>query len=398
MEETDIMKKLIISMLALFAVMACTPDLHFLPDSFQSQTAEISGDEEEVSVVFLSKAGTATLLFKSNKQWTASFLNGRAKEWCSIPSESGGKGTYTLTIAVKENETYDERAAVIALQCEDIKRTIVVTQKQKDALLLSPGRVELPQTGGDFSIEVRTNVDFTLSIPSDASQWLHRAETKGLDYNKITILADPNAEIKPRQAIIVVSSSIGNEEVNVYQVGEEPALVISARNVEVPTVGGDFEVQITSNMDVETEILPATCDWVEEVKTKVLSTNTYYYVVAPNETGEARKMSLVFRNSEYKISDTLHVFQPYLPGFSITTARQEIVIPLLMGEPGEETWIFWGDGSFEPYSPNLSHSYVTPGLHTVLVEGDPLVPIRISDYEDGMVIDFSRLNKKEEAQ
>jgi hypothetical protein len=167
--------------------------------------------------------------------------------------------------------------------------------------------------------------------------------------------------------------------------------------VDVPTVGGSFEVQISSNMDVETVYLPTTCDWVEEVKTKVISTNTYYFEVAPNETEKDRKMSLVFRNSEYKLSDTLHVRQAYLPSFSFTTTRQEVMGPWLK-EPGKGTRIYWGDGSYEPYVKDITHSYSEPGLHTVLVEGDPLAPIRISEYEDGMAIDFSRLRKKEKAE
>ena len=378
-------------------VTACKPDLHFLPESFEPASAEISGDEDVVSLVFSPEAESASLAIRSNKRWTASFVNDRPEKWCSISSEGGPKGTFTLNVAVKENETYDERVAVILLRCEDVQRTIVVTQKQRDALLLSPGRVELPQEGGSFTVDVIANVPFTISFPGEAYQWLRIVQTKGLIPNKYTIEADPNTNLMPRQAILTVKSSLGSEEVAVFQAGEDPALVISAREVEIPTVGGDFEVQITSNLDVETEMLPASCDWVEEVMTKMISTNTYFYMVAPNETGEPREMSLVFKNTEYNLSDTLHVKQAFMPGFSFTTSRQEVKGPWLM-EPGEGVRVFWGDGSYEPYAPDLIHSYAEPGPHTVVIEGDPVAPIRISELEDGMVIDFSRIKKTEEAK
>ena len=245
-----------------------------MPEQFRSQDAIITGDDTSVSMLFSSKAQTATLCLQTNKHLTASFVNDRAREWCSIPSESGEKGTFTLDVAVKENESYDERVAVILLRCEDIQRTIVVTQKQKEALLLTPGHVELPTEGGSFTIEVNTNVGFTLSVPTEASQWLHWTETKGLIPYKMTIVVDPNTDLNPRQAVLTVKSPLGSEEVSVYQMGEKLALVISSREVLVPTVGGGFEVQITSNLDVEIEFQPASCDWVEEVKSKTISTNT----------------------------------------------------------------------------------------------------------------------------
>lgn len=392
------MKKLIIILLAFFAVTACRPELNFLPDSFESKDAILVGDEDRVSLVFgSSKAGSARLSIQTNKQWTATFVNDRAREWCSLSEEGGKKGTFTLTVSVKENSTYDDREAAIVLQCKEVQRTIVVTQKQKDALLMSPSRVELPQEGGNFIIEVKTNVGYTLSIPSEVSQWVHWAETKALIPYKMTIEVDPNTDLNPRQAVLTVKSALGNEEVTIYQMGEDPALVISEREVEVPTVGGEFDVRITSNLDVEVELLPATCDWVEEVKTKTISTNTYSFTAAANDTEEPRKMSLVFKNAEYGLSDTLHVSQAFLPGFSYSTSKQEVKGPWL-SEDVEEVTVFWGDGSFEPYAPNLVHRYAGPGSHTVQVEGNTLLPVRIPELEDGMVIDFSRIKKKEEAQ
>ena len=84
------MRKLITTILTIIAVSACRPELSFLPESFHSPDAEISGDENAVSLVFSPKAGTASLSLESSRDWTASFVNNRARGWCSIPSESGG--------------------------------------------------------------------------------------------------------------------------------------------------------------------------------------------------------------------------------------------------------------------------------------------------------------------
>ena len=83
------MRKLITTILTIIAVSACRPELSFLPESFHSPDAEISGDENAVSLVFSPKAGTASLSLESSRDWTASFVNNRARGWCSIPSAPG---------------------------------------------------------------------------------------------------------------------------------------------------------------------------------------------------------------------------------------------------------------------------------------------------------------------
>ena len=303
------MRRLFIFLLTgLFALTACQPDIHFLPESFQSPTADISGGDTDVSLVFPADAGFASLGFESNQDWTVSFVNDRAKEWCSIPFESGRKGAFTLTVSVASNEDYDERSASIVLSCGDLRRTIVVTQKQRDALLLSPGRVELPQAGGGFTIEVTANVDYSVSLPSQYP-WLHAVGTKGLVTTTRAFQADANPNVEPRQAFVTVSGNDITEMVAVYQAGEEPALVLSAPSVDMPAAGGVFDVQVTSNLNVAFEMQPASCDWVEEVQTKTLSTNTYCFSVAPNASRETREMDLVFRNEKYGLVAPVHVRQ-----------------------------------------------------------------------------------------
>ena len=136
---------------------------------------------------------------------------------------------------------------------------------------------------------------------------------------------------------------------------------------------------------------------MEYISSKTISTSIYAFQVAPNDVGEDREMSLVFKNVQREFYDTLHVRQKYIPGFTFTTNHLEVKAPLLK-QPGEGTMVYWGDGSSELYAPDLTHHFATPGQHTVVVEGNPVDPIRISDLEDGMVIDFSRIIKKEVAQ
>lgn len=293
------------SLLALLT--ACQPDIHFVDNSFHSSSAELVSGGENLSVLFTSSAGKATVEFESNKDWTVAFVNDRAKDWCSFSEESGKKGTYTLTFSVKQNDTYDERSASIVLTCKDVTRTLVVTQKQKDALLMTAGRIEIPQPGGNFQIEVQANIDYTATVDGDCD-WIHATGTKGLKTTVNTFVVDANETVDPRQGYVVVSSSLGKESVTVYQPGEDPTLIVSSHEASFGPEGGSFDVQVTSNLDVEV-VMPEDCDWISEVSTKTISTNTYYYTVAPNETRSTRTASIIYRNRKFSMTDTVHVRQ-----------------------------------------------------------------------------------------
>jgi hypothetical protein len=158
-------------------------------------------------------------------------------------------------------------------------------------------------------------------------------------------------------------------------------------------------VRVTTNLNIEIEVLPASCDWVKLVKSKTVSSHTYSFEVAANETGEAREMSLVFKNEEFDSSDTVKVKQGYMPSFTFTTAKQEVTAPWLE-KPAEGARIFWGDGSYEPYVQGVKHRYAQPGEYTIIVEGGaPLyAPVRVTEFEEGMVLDFSYINYKEAAK
>ena len=473
-------------LLATGLLVGCRPELDFMLESFVAPAAEVSGTSQAPAILFSAEEGQATVVFYSTGRWTASFVNERAADWCLLPSTEGRGGTVTIYVRVRANQDYDERSASILFTCDEVQRTLVVTQKQRDALLLSPGRVEMPQAGGQFDIEVKANIDYQVIIPS-AISWLHDVSTKGLVTTVHALRVDPNDNLDPRQAYVTVNSSLGSEEVVVFQAGEAPTLVLSAREVEIPAEGGSFDVQVTSNLDVEIVSLPASCDWVGEVQTKAVSTNTYYFAVAANGSREDRSMSLVFRNQAYKMSDTVHVRQVYMPillsdssvelpgrevgfsvmvagtqpeeyqislsdrwlwldglkagdghtlvdlhaqehtgaearealillerkgigrvdtvtvtqfpqlsGFSFVTQQREVTAPVL-GTAAADSWILWGDGSFERYVPGLTHRYAEPGRHTVWVEGRSITPLRIPAPEDGMKIDFSQI-KGEDAQ
>lgn len=298
--------------LSAMALAGCRPEMDFVEGSLRPGQAEVSLSGGNLSVLFTSAAGSISVDLEANRKWTAEFVNDRAKDWCTLSTNSGKSGVATITVSVKANEDYDQRSASINFVCDDVRRTIVVTQKQKDALVLTSDRVEVSHEGGRFTVELKANVPFEYSIAEDAKSWLKYVGTKGLTTSTLTFLADALDEVGKREGAITFKSSVGTETVHVYQEGLDPEMIVSSNYVEVPSTSASFRVEVRSNVDVTVEI-PKSCDWIREVKSKALSTNTFFFSVDRNDGRAKREASLVFKNAEHGLSENVVVSQAFQP-------------------------------------------------------------------------------------
>ena len=286
----------------------CRPDIEFVEGSFRSGPADVTASGGNISMIFSSGAGSASVDLKASGKWSATFVNDRAGDWCSLSTSSGKRGTATITVSVTENKEYDDRSASINFVCGDVKRTIVVTQKKKDALLLTSTRQDVVKEGGRFTVEVKANVSFTYEIAESAKSWIKSVGTKGLTTSTMTFDVAANDSFNKREGEITFTSTAGSEVVKVYQECDTPAMIVSSDHYELPAESGQFDVQVRSNVDVTFEI-PSDCDWLRETKTKSMSTNTFHFSVEENESFDDRTASILFKCAEWKLEETVVVTQ-----------------------------------------------------------------------------------------
>ena len=300
----------LLSALLLLFMGACSTETEF---EFHSGSSSGSGTEVNISggtvyLNFPSSAGSATIQVEASKSWTASFVNDRAKDWCSVSAESGGKGTVSVTVSVKENPDYDERSASVLFQCGDVQRTIVVTQKQKDAMLVSGTKFELPQEGGTVNVEVKSNTTFRYTVADGCSSWITPTSTKGLSTSTVSFKVSENPTLQKREGEITFTSSVGTEKVKIYQDGETPTMILSTGKVEVGAGKETFNVEVRSNLGV-TFSIPSDCKWLHEKSTKTISTNTFTFEVDANEAFSSRSTEITFRSSEKGMEEKVSVIQ-----------------------------------------------------------------------------------------
>ena len=276
--------------------------------------------------VFTTEGGTSTLTFTATEAWTASVgeADTRAIDWLSVSPTSGQAGTATLTITTEPNDTYDERNAAITLTSGGTRTTLTVTQKQRDALTVTSNKVELEATGGAFEIELQANVSVTYEIEESAQAWLTPAsDTRALTTTTLHFQAAPNEDLQPRQGIITLNGGNGlTEEVTVYQLGSGPVLVLTQSEYLVGSDGETIKVELKSNNTYQIEM--PSVDWITTADTRALSTYTHYFIVAPNETYDAREAVIRFVDKENGLEQTLTIQQMQRDAIVVAQSIYEI--------------------------------------------------------------------------
>ena len=289
-------------------------------DPAPEPTFSITIEEENAHPTMPQEGSTVTIPFTATANWTASLMNDRADGWITISPASGEAGDVLLTIRTTANDTFDERNATVVLKCGDKTENIVVTQKQKDAILLTSSKYEISGEGGEINVEVQANVSFEVEIGSD---WIKQVETRSLTTSSLNFSIDPNNTGESREGEIVIKSGDLSETVHIYQ-GFENFIVLTQKEYTLPEEGGSIDVEIRSTVDYGVKILD-NVDWITEVDTRAVSTHTHHYEVSQNDTYDSREARMVFYSLEDEgLTDTVTVYQAQLG--AIVVARNEYIV------------------------------------------------------------------------
>lgn len=169
----------------------------------------ISSDNPTLS----SEGGSATISFKSSSAWTAT----TNVDWITLSQAQGTAGNISLTVTVLKNEEYDQRDGLVVISSGDITKSISITQKQMDALLITSNSIILDEEGGTPSFEVKSNITFSCKVEEEATSWISIVSTRALTTATVTLSIGENLEPYDRQGNVIVYSGDKLEVVTVYQ-------------------------------------------------------------------------------------------------------------------------------------------------------------------------------------
>lgn len=201
------MKKLVLLIFSLIFCWNCSSE-----DKSLEPSMEITSS---TSLTLDADATVANIIFTTNIAWTASCN----QLWCTLSSTYGESGKMTLAVNVAENDSYDVRIATVKLQVATLEKDIVITQSPKDVIMVKPSEIDVSANGDKVEIEVKTNVDFTYEMESDASQWISRENTRGMLTSILVFNVDANKTNKKREGIIFIKGGSLVEKIVVSQEG-----------------------------------------------------------------------------------------------------------------------------------------------------------------------------------
>ena len=337
------MQKALFVLLSVVLVACSGEEKVNLPDEPETPEAEITlAEGTDKHPLLDASGGTVTLHFTSTADWKATVGNVRASSWITVSPTSGKAGEASVTISVAANDGTDERTASVFLDCGDSRETIVVTQKQKDALIVSRQSYELSAGESLIEVEVEANVTFEVEV---SDTWIEQISTRSLEKSVLSFRILANDGYEKRSGSILVRSGELQETVRIYQEGKEKeVLLLSEDMVEVGALGGTVDVQLQSSVSYICK--PVTeYTWVSEITSRAVSTHTLHFAVQPNDTYDMREARFVFIDETESLSDTLTIRQ---------YAADEILVPSdpIICEPESGTF------SFE-VSANISYDVTT---------------------------------------
>lgn len=126
-----------------------------------------------------SEGGTINIPIESNVQCEAKFT--KDYDWIKLENASTkSMESSNLVLKVDANNTYDERIAellIVGSGKTSISRQIVVTQSQKDDIILPQTEYDVDKMETTISIDIQQNVDYDVHVSCD---WITPLETKAL--------------------------------------------------------------------------------------------------------------------------------------------------------------------------------------------------------------------------
>lgn len=301
---------LTISVLAMLSVTfsACSSD-----DEVTPEISVPAGGENffTKSMDFSSSASEKSFTFSSNVAWTLSIADTRSgSSWLSASPTSGEAGTHSVIVKAQENTTYDDRNAVITITAGDSIRKVFVNQKQLDALTLTSNRFEVPVEGGSISVEVKSNINYTISIPDEYKSWIHQSNgnTRGLSSSTLSFTIDKCEEYDKRKGQIIVKADNKEEIITVYQAGEG-ILTLTQNEYNINSSSQELNIEINSNFEYAVEMPDV--EWLHEVtaQTRGISTHSLRLSIEENESYDGRSAKIRIYDKNSSISEEVVINQ-----------------------------------------------------------------------------------------
>lgn len=261
----------------------------------------------------IGKAESFTLT--TNVPWKITLSDTRSvPSWLQVSPMSGQAGTATVNVTVTEdNDSYDDRNTYIRIEAGTASKVFTVTQKKKNALILTQDKIEVDASGGEFSMQLQTNNSYTVKILEESAAWISRvngAKTRALETKTEKFEVKGITEEGRRQGMIVFESADLKDTVYVFQ-AQKDVLILSENESYVSNEQSKIEVDVRTNLEYDV-LIPSDVTWIKQVMTRALRVDKLTLSIGANDSYDGRSAQVVVKDKNSKLADTLTLVQSQL--------------------------------------------------------------------------------------
>lgn len=273
------------------------------------------------------EAKPSTFTITSDTPWTISFSDTKsAPAWCKVEPMSGDKGTTNVTFTItQDNDSYDDRSTNMKIVAGKTVKIITITQKKKDAIILSKDKFEAGPEESTIQVDLKTNVEYTVEIPEEYALWIVKgspSKTRGLqDKSEIFTIKEGSTD-EARKGLIIFKSGELKDTVSVFQT-QKDALVLGEKEFSISDEAGSIEVELRSNIEYEV-VIPKEVTWVKRNQTRAMRTDILGFSIDENETYDNRTAKIAVKDKNSSLADTLIIHQGQLGAIFIDSNKIEL--------------------------------------------------------------------------
>lgn len=317
----------LIAILASVNLLACSDgneQNELNPNPSETPTITIDSNLVTNGLVFGPEESERSVSFTTNTDWTLNIASTTGgSTWCTASAVNGNKGEISIKFVAIENTDYDDRSVTVTIKAGTVNKTFTITQKCKEAILLTADKFEIGQKGGAINVEVKSNIDYQMEISETAKNWITQTNTRVLTTHNHIFRIAANEEYEKREGEIFFKKGDCIEVVKVYQTGGA-VIMLTKEEYAISDKGEIITVEIKSN--VEYGIKMPQVDWIrDEASTRGTSSHTLKYIISPNETYDSRSTQIIyFDKNNTANADTLTIIQ--MQKDAIVVANSEYAI------------------------------------------------------------------------
>ena len=293
------------------------PDNPDNPDAPTNVMLDISVSD----LVFGAEGGEKEFTIYCNSDWTIT----NESEWCKT-TVNQGNGDSKIIVTVGVYSEMEDRNTNLTIKAGNITKVLTVTQKDGDAIILSKDKFDIPEEGGNVTVEVKSNIQYEVSIPSQFQNWIkHEPETKAITVKNFTFTILENKEYEKREGYIVFNGNSLKDTVHIYQTADPRTLILSKDTYNISSAKESIEVELKSNVDYSISIPSSASHWIKLLETKAIRTDKIYFEIEENTTYDNRSAQVFIKDKNSSLCDTLYINQLQQNALILSQKQYEVL-------------------------------------------------------------------------